>query len=120
MPNEQGCMLWLGALSGGYGQIRAQGQLYWAHRVAYELANGQIPEGMQIDHTCRVRGCVAPLHLEAVTQAENMRRARQKEGSPSLTTHCGRGHPYDDKNTYVWPRTGKRQCRACRRKGVRS
>lgn len=45
-----------------------------AHRVAYELWVGPIPEGMELDHRCKVRACINPAHLEPVTHAENMRR----------------------------------------------
>lgn len=69
------CWLWIGAVqSSGYGSF--QGQL--AHRFAHELLVGPIPDGHQVDHLCRVRLCVNPDHLEAVTAEENVRR----------TAHC--------------------------------
>lgn len=72
-----GCWRWIGTRTPeGYGQIRvAVGEVAYAHRVAYELLVGPIPEGLHIDHLCRVRACVNPAHLEPVTQAENNRRA---------------------------------------------
>jgi hypothetical protein len=73
---ESGCWLWVGALtSQGYGQMRGMNhRVTRAHRVAYELFKGPIPEGLYIDHLCRVRCCVNPDHLEAVTQFVNMAR----------------------------------------------
>jgi hypothetical protein len=72
-PN--GCMLWTGAVSGaGYGIMRVAGRMQYVHRLVHEKFLGPIPEGYQIDHLCRVRRCVCPAHLEAVPQAENIRR----------------------------------------------
>lgn len=86
-----------------------------AHRVAYELTRGPIPAGMEIDHLCRVRSCVNPDHLEAVTRGENLRRGRGKTGAQ---THCKRGHELTPENTYRYVnRRGYvcRHCRQCRR-----
>ena len=55
-----------------------------AHRAAYALDVGPIPEGLTIDHLCRVRHCVRPDHLEPVTQAENTRRAALANKSTGL------------------------------------
>lgn len=106
------CWRWLGSVTkAGYGQIwdyRIQRPNY-AHRVSYELAYGAIPQGLEIDHLCRNRRCVNPDHLEAVTQAENARRA-----SDVLRTGlCGRGH---DQSVYGYTSPkGRRHCLECLR-----
>jgi hypothetical protein len=109
-----GCWLWTGPLvSNGYARHSAQNQQVLAHRFAYELLVGPIPEGLQLDHVwargCRHLHCVNPAHLEPVTGAENVRRAER-----TRRTHCPQGHLYDETNTY-WrkDRPGNRQCRAC-------
>lgn len=110
------CWLWQGTIDVcGYGRIgRADrpNRKMLAHRAAYTLAVGPIPSGYSLDHLCRVRACVNPAHLEPVTHAENMRRARDAKG------HCPHGHPYDVVNTYL-DASGWRHCRTCTRDGQR-
>lgn len=60
----------------GYARERCGDTVGYAHRHAYERAHGPIPEGMSIDHLCRIRSCVNPAHLEPATQAENVQRGR--------------------------------------------
>lgn len=97
----------------GYGQFA--GGL--AHRYAYTQFVGPIPTGLQIDHLCRVKTCVNPEHLEAVTQQENMRRGDGIDARNRAVTHCPLGHPYSGENTRISKsRNGlQRQCRACAR-----
>jgi hypothetical protein len=76
------CWVWQGGVTGGgYGAMATGRSVRSAHVVAYELHIGPIPAGLVIDHLCRVRVCCNPEHLEAVTQAENVRRS----GTAKLT-----------------------------------
>lgn len=89
MPD--GCWLWTGAVhKTGYGLFNPGEGVVRAHRWSYEHYRGPIPNGLHIDHLCRVRRCVNPDHLEAVTQAENNRRSFAARG---LLGVCGQGHP---------------------------
>lgn len=70
-----GCWLWAGSLNGGgYAQVMVNKRRPVAHRVAYELKHGPVPEGLQLDHLCRVRCCVNPDHVEPVTTSINQLR----------------------------------------------
>lgn len=105
------CWLWRAYTRNGYGVFHPTNyeKSEGAHRYAYQLLIGPIPEGLQIDHLCFVRNCVNPAHLEPVTPQENSRR------KPSTNpTHCPAGHAYDEANTYVDSGNGK-HCRICRR-----
>lgn len=109
-----GCWTWLGPVqSSGYGWGRVGNVRGLAHRLFYEEANGPIPDGLQIDHLCRNRLCVRPDHLEAVTQRTNLLRGEGVAGANARKTHCPKGHPYDEQNTYQWG--NQRKCLACRR-----
>jgi hypothetical protein len=100
----------------GYGQISVMHAMVRTHQVAYELFIGPVPEGLQLDHRCRVRCCANPWHLEPVTSAENTRRGNASLSLPdrSQWTRCKNGHAFDERNTYVHPVTGYRNCRRCR------
>lgn len=113
--DPSGCWLWTAALTtGGYGQIRINEHNHSVHRVVYESLVGPIPEGLELDHLCRVRRCVNPLHLEPVTHQENAIRGLLWKES------CPKGHPYDDQNTLRW-NNGRgyraKRCRVC--EGIR-
>ena len=116
-PNS-GCWLWIaGELGTGYGAFTIDGRRFCAHRVSYEHHVANIPEGLVLDHLCRVRCCVNPQHLEPVTQQENVRRG---DAGISLSkfyaqkTHCAKGHPWGGENLIVEP-SGRRRCAVCRR-----
>lgn len=100
----------MGGKDRGYGQFWDGTKTVRAHRFSYELARGKIPEGLDLDHLCRNRACVRPDHLEPVTDKENVHR------SPihfATRTHCPKGHPYSEENTYVSPQG--RTCKKCQR-----
>ena len=111
------CWLWTGARSSGYGRFRVGGRIIYAHRWSYEQVHGPIPDGLEIDHLCRVRHCVNPADLEVVTSRENTLRGYGITSFHAQQTHCKRGHLFDKDNTYN-PSPGRqaasRACRICR------
>lgn len=125
VDKTDGCWLWTRATQRGYGvatvAFRTQGV---AHRYAYELLVGPIPEGMTIDHVkargCTSKRCVNPAHMEVVTRGENTARSnrgRDNSGRKprALKTHCKHGHEFTPENTYLCT-NGSRACRTCSRK----
>lgn len=104
------CWLWkLSCGSHGYGQTWDGETVLLAHRVAWVLTNGAIPDGLTIDHLCRVRRCVNPGHLRLLTNVENARL-----NGNAMKTHCKRGHEFTAENTRRNDK-GHRWCRACQR-----
>ncbi|MFL5063439.1 MAG: HNH endonuclease signature motif containing protein [Xanthobacteraceae bacterium] len=84
------------------------------HRIAFELANGAIPDGMVLDHRCRTPICTNADHLEVVTRRVNTLRGIGPSAVNATKKCCGQGHPLSGENLYVAP-GGKRVCKACRR-----
>lgn len=105
----------------GYGQISIKNKSVLVHRLVWEREIGPIPKGLEVDHQCRVKSCCNVDHLRIVTQKVNL--TENVVGScwqlEAAKTHCPRGHPYDEANTYYQVRKNRkgpaRCCRACNR-----
>lgn len=125
------CWIWpYGRQKNGYARINVGPTRKLAHRAAYELFVGPIPDGYTIDHLChnesvcdegfdcKHRACVNPEHLEAVPMNVNLRRSPNR---PESRTHCPQGHPYEGENlVYEKGRYGVvRKCRICRAASAR-
>ncbi|MFF4489471.1 HNH endonuclease signature motif containing protein [Streptomyces sp. NPDC001544] len=110
------CWLWTAYKNAnGYGRFNSggrHGRIVFAHRWAYEQRFGAIPEGLALDHLCRVRHCVNPEHLEPVTSRTNTMRGETIAARHATKTHCDNGHEYTPENTRI-STGGRRCCRAC-------
>lgn len=115
------CWPWTGSITGShpdypYGEFthlrktNPEAIRVRAHRFAYELLVGPIPDGLVIDHLCNNTLCVNPAHLRPTTSAENVRRG-------SIKPFCKRGHPRTPENLY-WI-DGYGRCKICCRADVR-
>jgi hypothetical protein len=124
------CWLWTASTAHGYGQFYVKGKRSpgRAHVIAWELANGPVPEGLELDHlchgwdkscrgggTCPHRACVNPAHLEPVTHRVNGLRGRSIVAVHAIKTHCPQGHEYTPENTWMGKARRVRLCRACHR-----
>jgi hypothetical protein len=114
--NDQGCWIWSGNLDNGYGRFRIKDSCVPAHKFSYLMFVGAMPDGLQVDHLCRVKSCVNPHHLEAVTPKENTTRHR------NTIKHCPNGHEYTHENikTSDFQKYGRRGCRICHNNIARS
>jgi len=124
-----GCWTWTGRTTrDGYGSVSwtdedGRARAGGAHRVAYQLLVGPIPDDLHLDHLCHTRDktcaggpqcphrrCWNPEHLEPVTPLENTLRAR-----PATSTACARGHEWTEATTKYRKGTHRRYCSLCRR-----
>jgi hypothetical protein len=109
------CWLWRGHLNPlGYGIFSHRSKRQSAYRVAYIWLVGAVPEGLTLDHLCRIPACVNPAHLEPVTQQENILRGQSIVARHAQKTHCNSGHAFTSENTSVDKR-GWRRCLVCKR-----
>lgn len=109
--DENHCWIWQRAQNGvGYGVFSIDKNIYLAHRVAYTAAKGPIPDGLFLDHLCRVPSCINPDHLEPVTAAENLARGNLGK----RMTHCKFGHELSGSNLSPSHMSrGNRRCLEC-------
>ncbi len=110
----------------GYPKVTYEGRTTSAHLAVWKHFVGPLRQGYQIDHICHDpdvctagdkclhRRCVNISHLKMVPALENSMRSNSPSALNSRKTHCKRGHPFDEENTYLIP-SGGRACRACSR-----
>lgn len=112
------CWNWIGRISPftGYGMWSWKSRTHNVHRFVYELLRGPIPKGLECHHTCHVRTCCNPDHIELLTRAEHRKLVRiAPTNGYEKKTHCPKGHPYDDENTARYGGNNRRRCRICER-----
>lgn len=108
-----GCWRWVAAgVPHGYGVFFFNGKQGYAHRFSHEHFIGPIPSGWVVDHLCRNRRCVNPMHLQAVTYQTNLLRGFTIPARNTAKFACPAGHAYTPENTY-YRANGSRVCRKC-------
>lgn len=118
-PTEErnGCKIWLRKTNFGYGRIQYKDFMYRAHRIAFVLNGWKIPKNKVLDHICRVRNCINPAHLRAITNRENILCGIGLTAAFAKQKYCKRQHPLFGKNFLRYK--GSRQCRICKRQRLR-
>lgn len=117
--DASGCWLWTRSVSNeGYALMswkRGARTIHTGHHAAYEAFIGTVPNGLELDHLCRVRSCVNPRHLEPVTHRENLMRSPVAIAAINASkTHCSKGHPFSGDNVTLYRTRGGSTARACR------
>jgi len=118
VTKTQSCWLWLGYVDkDGYGshytRVNGPTKNYRAHKLSYVLNVGEVPDGLVLDHICRVRNCVNPDHLRVVTNRVNVLAGIGITAINARKAVCKHGHEFTPENTAV-DNLGKRYCRRCR------
>lgn len=106
------CWIWTSHLTGsGYAQYSDKGKNRVVHKMVYEMLVGKVPDGLELDHLCKVKKCVNPKHLEPVTHSENLIRSYKGRER----TQCKRGHEYKQGSYKIRMKNGRetRTCLAC-------
>lgn len=122
--DADGCWRWTGSVSKhGYGKVRVSGRWWCAHRLAWVVHRGPIPEGMVIAHRCHVRSCINPDHLALDTTPELNRTIVAEGRNPVCEAlrareTCARGHVLAGENLRL--RGTTRLCRTCEREWQRA
>lgn len=117
VKKTEGCWEWVGATTGGgYGSMFFQGRSHRAHRIAWMMVHGPIPEGLHVMHSCDNVKCVRLDHLSLGTMSDNILDAVSKgrwANGNSRRVVCIHGHPLVEENVYL-DRRGHRSCRTCK------
>jgi len=112
---ETPCWLWQGYVDKrtGYPYMTVESKSWRSHRWFYEQLVGPIPEGLTLDHLCRVRHCVNPDHMDPCPAGENAMRGNNWSAKNARKTHCVNGHEFTEENTYRRIGSNHRVCRTC-------
>jgi hypothetical protein len=130
---EGECLIWCGQIMWkGYGVFSLRRHPVRAHRFAYTIIKGVIPDGLDVDHACHNRStclggnnclhrrCVEPIHLELATAKENVLNSLVTPARINADkTHCPKGHSYSGENLFV-RKNRQRECRECGRAEARA
>lgn len=115
-----GCWLYSGSIArDGYGKMNGgleDPSETLAHRISFKVFVGPIPDGCEIDHKCKTRGCVRPEHLQAIPHSLNVGLGDYITNHHNrVKTHCKRGHEFTTENTIQnrWGQKVTRKCRVC-------
>lgn len=115
VDKSETCWLWTGGDTGNglrYGKFWDGTRKVLAHRYAYITHYGDIADGLEVDHICRVPKCVNPEHLRLLTRTQNMRNRDDYRTKSDGSMVCNKGHHMTDEIKYVRP-DGRIECRVC-------
>jgi len=115
VDTDTGCHNWnAGVTNSGYGRFKGKVDGL-AHRWIYEKTVSEIPQGLEVDHTCNNRLCQNVEHMRLVTHKENMlaQHSNTHARINQEKTSCPAGHPLSGDNLYIQPKNGWRKCKEC-------